>query len=468
VVIPRRTFLGLAAAAPLAWAAPKDCPPPPRRASTRLRPNASALASADWSQIRSAYESWRRNDNILWRNQMLMHRDACTGSANHIDVHSSWSFLAWHRGFIYFHERILGKRFSKQGMDFRLPAWDWETSPAVPGIFQSVVTMNTPLRTTGNHHREVVMQGLARCNVMAWLLSNTSADFYGSGPCNAGSGPLGPHQAVHLQIGGDFGFAATAANDPLFFLHHANVDRMWWWWRRNYECLGPEFAPPPGWQDQAFQFCDENGKTVSIKAGALLEEEQLGYTYEPVQGLYQLTKAACFGVDVSAQGILKFPQQLVDRLSDLLRGLVHALPASLLDLPRIPQLAGKALAGVEQTAERMMSLSGTIPLSGLQPFTYYAIGIAAVDTPQAPSPDAVVPIGGIGDFTGHAAHEGRWPASLCFEPDTLVRFLLTSEDLFAAALYYSPMDLNGELTHWKRITGPEFKLEVRIPKDWLP
>ncbi|KHN99588.1 tyrosinase [Metarhizium album ARSEF 1941] len=39
------------------------------------------------------------------------------------------------------------------------------------------------------------------------------------------------HNTLHTSINGDFK-AMTAANDPLFFLHHANLDRLWWRWQR--------------------------------------------------------------------------------------------------------------------------------------------------------------------------------------------------------------------------------------------
>ena len=38
------------------------------------------------------------------------------------------------------------------------------------------------------------------------------------------------HNAVHLYIGGHMSDVPTASNDPVFFLHHANVDRMFEAW----------------------------------------------------------------------------------------------------------------------------------------------------------------------------------------------------------------------------------------------
>ncbi|KAH7391523.1 hypothetical protein BKA64DRAFT_756677 [Cadophora sp. MPI-SDFR-AT-0126] len=39
------------------------------------------------------------------------------------------------------------------------------------------------------------------------------------------------HNRMHEAIGGDF-LALTAANDPIFFVHHAQIDRLWWKWQQ--------------------------------------------------------------------------------------------------------------------------------------------------------------------------------------------------------------------------------------------
>ncbi|KAK9701191.1 hypothetical protein K7432_011831 [Basidiobolus ranarum] len=40
----------------------------------------------------------------------------------------------------------------------------------------------------------------------------------------------GPHATVHNNIGGDFQYM-TSANDPIFFLHHAFIDKIWADWQ---------------------------------------------------------------------------------------------------------------------------------------------------------------------------------------------------------------------------------------------
>jgi tyrosinase len=53
------------------------------------------------------------------------------------------------------------------------------------------------------------------------------------------------HNQVHRWVGGDM-LAATSPNDPVFWLHHANIDLIWWKWqtattpRRQYAPLSPD------------------------------------------------------------------------------------------------------------------------------------------------------------------------------------------------------------------------------------
>lgn len=39
------------------------------------------------------------------------------------------------------------------------------------------------------------------------------------------------HTIGHSGVGGEMSDLFTSVNDPIFFLHHANVDRMWWLWQ---------------------------------------------------------------------------------------------------------------------------------------------------------------------------------------------------------------------------------------------
>lgn len=54
----------------------------------------------------------------------------------------------------------------------------------------------------------------------------------------------GLHNQVHRWIGGDMA-PASSPNDPVFFLHHANVDRLWeGWMKRHGRTYVPSMAEP--------------------------------------------------------------------------------------------------------------------------------------------------------------------------------------------------------------------------------
>ena len=54
--------------------------------------------------------------------------------------------------------------------------------------------------------------------------------------------PNGPivHNRVHVWIGGDMG-PATSPNDPVFYLNHCNVDRIWAGWLQIHN--NPPYVP---------------------------------------------------------------------------------------------------------------------------------------------------------------------------------------------------------------------------------
>ncbi|KAF4547359.1 Tyrosinase-like protein 8 [Elsinoe fawcettii] len=62
--------------------------------------------------------------------------------------------------------------------------------------------------------------------------SNDIAAFQNSLQGDFPNGLLGVHAAGHFLVGGDPGSDTwTSPGDPYFFLHHAQIDRVWWIWQ---------------------------------------------------------------------------------------------------------------------------------------------------------------------------------------------------------------------------------------------
>jgi hypothetical protein len=90
--------------------------------------------------------------------------------------------------------------------------------------------------------------------------------------------PVTTHNLVHCWVGGDM-LPPTSPNDPVFYLNHANVDRLWARWQREFP--GASYDPladgPPGHiGNEAMLDLGADGVTpVSV-----LDYRALGYEYD--------------------------------------------------------------------------------------------------------------------------------------------------------------------------------------------
>jgi tyrosinase len=88
-----------------------------------------------------------------------------------------------------------------------------------------------------------------------------------------------PHSDVHLAVGGLMGHIITAAQDPIFFLHHCNIDRLWNAWLAQKQLRADPLDDQ--WRNTPFSFFDENGNEVKLTGCDILRaEQQLGYIYD--------------------------------------------------------------------------------------------------------------------------------------------------------------------------------------------
>jgi len=211
--------------------------------------------------------------------------------------HATWFFVSWHRMFVFHFERIVRAAVIAAGgpSDWALPYWNPELGgdrAAIPAAFRSPTTGN-PLyvaeRAPGiNAGHALPGQATTSRTAVSRPSFNGAAEF-GGGPTAAlfqhFQGPTGqleatPHNAVHGVVGGQTGWMNdpdTAAQDPIFWLHHSNVDRLWAVWAGAGH-LNPTDAR---WLGQRFQFFDENAQPVTMTAPQVLDTvADLGYTYD--------------------------------------------------------------------------------------------------------------------------------------------------------------------------------------------
>ena len=98
-----------------------------------------------------------------------------------------------------------------------------------------------------------------------------------------------PHGIMHDQIGNPYAsdplkygmsFIPTAAGDPIFFLHHCNIDRLWASWNAAGN-RNPD--GDPSWAGKQFTFATPDGKTALYTVGKYTNIAALGYSYEKLE-----------------------------------------------------------------------------------------------------------------------------------------------------------------------------------------
>jgi hypothetical protein len=89
-----------------------------------------------------------------------------------------------------------------------------------------------------------------------------------------------PHNDVHVVIDGWMGDPDMAALDPIFWLHHCNIDRLWVaWLQKGGGRVNPSETQ---WLDQTFPFHNDDGIQESRPVSDFLDTTQVGYAYEGI------------------------------------------------------------------------------------------------------------------------------------------------------------------------------------------
>ncbi len=62
-------------------------------------------------------------------------------------------------------------------------------------------------------------------------------------PATPASAQSQMHNGTHVWVGGQMGRVPTAPNDPVFWLHHANIDRLWAIWQTRHPDAADQYPP---------------------------------------------------------------------------------------------------------------------------------------------------------------------------------------------------------------------------------
>ncbi|HEX3771552.1 MAG TPA: tyrosinase family protein [Polyangiaceae bacterium] len=280
-------------------------------------------ATLDWYAVAvAAMQKKAATDPGSWRYQAAIHglpdKETVPDAADAYwkkCQHASSFFLPWHRMYLLEFERIVAAEVAAAGgpADWALPYWDYSKDAAsrlLPEAFRQ------PKRKDGTPNALFVQLRSAKANAGQPFMEERDVDltaaldapgttdvggFFGPPPTNHNGGgtlPFGalesaPHNNVHVAVGSDAvvdGKPADgwmldpdlAAGDPIFWLHHANIDRLWQVWLDRDPEQHANLTSPYWRSGVSFKFHDANGTRVSLKTEQVLDTAgpALGYKYE--------------------------------------------------------------------------------------------------------------------------------------------------------------------------------------------
>jgi tyrosinase len=224
--------------------------------TVRIRKNAQTLSAAERDRFLAALGTFNGGGAGRFRDFRNMHVAAADR-----EEHGNRGFLPWHRAYTLDLEREL------QAIDPSVTLPYWRFDQPAPNVFTRQfmgVSDNfgrvqfAPGHPLGTWRTDGFL-GIRRGRTVAPAGLRTEVVTLGLG----GSAPnatyagfaimeRNPHGTAHTSFGsGDITFPPTAPRDPLFFMLHANVDRLWakWQWvhRRTSPAEPRAFAPssPP-------------------------------------------------------------------------------------------------------------------------------------------------------------------------------------------------------------------------------
>ncbi len=231
--------------------------------------------------------------------------------------HGSWYFLPWHRGYLIALEAAVRdaiKQANGPADTWALPYWnyfkpkqnglppafgskDWPDGKGDNPLFveqrygpaddgKVYVAMNqVDLKALG--HRNFV--GAATGGSPGF--GGPSTKFHHSRGAHGGLESQ-PHDMVHSLVGGGdeqrFGVMSdpdTAGLDPIFWLHHANIDRLWEVWKKTPTAKGDPTDPkwvggPTGIGQRKFVMPMPDGTSWTYTPGQMSDLSKLSYTYD--------------------------------------------------------------------------------------------------------------------------------------------------------------------------------------------
>ncbi|HUL15980.1 MAG TPA: tyrosinase family protein [Terriglobales bacterium] len=252
-------------------------------ATTYVRRNLAGMDASDpvllsYRKAIAAMQALAQSNPLSWTYQGAIHWTTLTPLLTSWDncEHGTEFFWSWHRMYLYWFERIVRKMCGDEC--WALPYWNW-----APG---SDLHLPAPFRDPASElytvNRNAAMNsGAGALNAALVSVGNSTTGSFGlTDFFSTNLNIQGPHGSVHTGTGGWMASVPTAAQDPVFYVHHSNVDRLWDLWLAQ----GGGRSDPvlnSAWTSKTYTFFDEAGAAVNMNACEILRAaQQLNYVYE--------------------------------------------------------------------------------------------------------------------------------------------------------------------------------------------
>lgn len=203
-------------------------------------------------------------------------------------------FFLWHRAYVAAMERLMQDAINDP--DFRLPYWDWYLDPSLPKAFRDEFldpqrTRRNPLYRENRNRPGPDSPVDVNAGDPVWtpvITTDYTTRNFGSFQRTLNENE---HGDIHVFVGAEDNMGDThfAARDPIFWLHHANIDRLLMVWLKK----DPATHKPPstfsGWVSSVYRFPISPGstgntpppvRTPTIEEVALGSMEAMGYIYD--------------------------------------------------------------------------------------------------------------------------------------------------------------------------------------------
>ncbi len=207
----------------------------------RIRKNAATLSDAERDRFLTALATFNDRGRGRYGDFRNVHTEA--GSP---EAHGSTGFLPWHRNFLLDLEREL------QAIDPSIAMPYWRFDQPAPSLFtgdfmgvpnphgtlqfsavnplQFWVTDGTPGIVRPVRFNTQTQHANVFSEASTLLLGGQDAQYEAFRQLEGN-----PHGTAHTSFGGSISSIPTAVKDPLFFLLHANVDRLWAKWQWHFQ-----------------------------------------------------------------------------------------------------------------------------------------------------------------------------------------------------------------------------------------